>query len=724
MRRTVVSLMVILVLLLSCSSDKSTDPPEEPPASGYDLVTTTTIGATGGAIDDGTVSIEVPANALSQSTDLSLYVSSTAKPFGDQGVSSTYRLEGLPEDYDDNLHVKIRYSGPLNEESFIAIGEKTYDPEVDDSVETYSLIDATDSSGFLVADIGIDAGDASHSGSFGKRSNSANLIRYLLGASDMQTYQTTWFKISYPKILRENVIQMNSFMEDALNELEKLYFYQHQITEVLPFRVVVREKVSHNFARFIPRENYRYYTRPSHTTIEVNELDIGTTRYADLRISVAHEIYLLEAAMRNRVGADLQPLCWFDYASARWFEGLFSAGNQYVPTGHYLECTEVLDTFDIPAYMGESGQYEHGMAMAPFIKFLVERYGERVLRYIDDERREHNTKDIRNLLFGSYVTLIRDEPYTGWYPGFVREFVNEDLYSKNGQITTKVLDDEYHEQMITSDDNQTGAIPLNYRDLESRVIKLGLANPQFEDGDQLMLSVQSDVLAAENMHLIVFKRNGDDVVYIGDGVRVTVDNIYDIEQAGYDIYCVIVKCKVNLQNYNEQHEIRLLFNVVEPPDMNIVRTVITVVVDATFHDSDQDQHTTEDYHVAWEAEGSTTGNVFTGDIDMFVYGNYPIGTMSITLDPQTSAVIEFDASATIDDQYYGFSNWNIAGTGVPVTYSGDYVQCGIEGVSACTPISGLNERWERDAVWNEILYHDCSASSWIYITLYPEEYFK
>jgi hypothetical protein len=95
--------------------------------------------------------------------------------------------------------------------------------------------------------------------------------------------------------------------------------------------------------------------------------------------------------------------------------------------------------------------------------------------------------------------------------------------------------------------------------------------------------------------------------------------------------------------------------------------------------------------------------------------------MTITLDLENDLIINFGASATIDDELYGYEHWDVGGNALQVTNSGTFLTCSIEGTGVCDIITGLNYRWERDETWYELLYPDCVEANTLYITLYLED---
>ncbi len=721
MKRLFIIVLGLFLIVAGCSNKDSSGPSD---TDNYSLVSSTSIGSGGGALETEDITIEIPSGILEQTTEMRLYSSETEKPFAENGVSQAYKLEGLPEDFDGDLHISLRYEETLNEESFIAMGEKYYCAEENDTGIAYSLFEASDSSGHLVGDVPIVSPDARINGKLNSFSDGADLILYLMGVSDYKTIVTGDFKIAYPRILEDNAEQLQLFLESALYVISNpylLFFRNPDEESTLPIKVLIREKDFGSYASFIPRKEHYYYTNKEYTSIEVREQDMGSANYAGMKIDIGNELYLLHAAMFSRRGRDLQPLSWFDYGGAEWFKSFMSSNQTtYVPESFLMSSTCILDSLHLPSYSSVNEHYYHGKGMCALFEFLYKRFDHSVIAYIYDERKDHGLYAWETI-FGGYVNFI-NQPHAQWYPVFIKQLINEEIYDLEGQLSQRLLNKVFHEYDIDSDENQTAVFPLKPKALETRVFKFILNNPDFEDGDQLNFSVYDENLLADSIHLILFKRKGSTVEFIGDGVSITVDNVLGLQQDGWDLYAVVVNTVAETVGYATEYQYYLRIDVSEAPEINIERALINVFVDADFRDSDEEVYTVEDHNLAWTATGTTTGNTFTGDIDMYVMGYTPTGTMTITFDPDTYEITYFDASATINDPDWGLEVWSISGELIQGSYDDERIVAMETGEVVCEYIISLNRRWEREDVFNEIYSHDCSDGSVISFTLYTDEY--
>ncbi len=136
-------------LLLAACSDKGSTSPSKGDGKA---VKTETIGSDGGVLDTENISIEIPAGAFDGEQELTVSTTSAAKPFGENCITTLYRLDGLPETFSKPLTVRLRYQGNLSEASWVAVGMPMISTTQYEEATGYLLNAARDSSGFLVCE--------------------------------------------------------------------------------------------------------------------------------------------------------------------------------------------------------------------------------------------------------------------------------------------------------------------------------------------------------------------------------------------------------------------------------------------------------------------------------------------------------------------------------------------------------------------------------------------
>lgn len=130
----------------------TTTPVDIIPPAAYVLLSSQVVSSQGGVVETPDISLSIPGGAFGSETEISLLRSSDAQPFAESAVSDTFRLQGLPDEFDKPLTLRIRYEGTLSGDSFIAVGEEVFSTDVERTT-AYHLWPAVESDGFLIAEL-------------------------------------------------------------------------------------------------------------------------------------------------------------------------------------------------------------------------------------------------------------------------------------------------------------------------------------------------------------------------------------------------------------------------------------------------------------------------------------------------------------------------------------------------------------------------------------------
>ena len=150
------TLIIVLLFFMSCKkkSPGVTEPnPEETPP-GTQEVAGETIGSTGGDVGTSEFLLTVPPGAFGEEVDISLFEEPDTL-FGESAVSNMFTLIGIPEDLNEPLEVRIKYSGELSGVYAIAVGREREIFDIDSSFTevVYDDVNAVVEDGFLVCAI-------------------------------------------------------------------------------------------------------------------------------------------------------------------------------------------------------------------------------------------------------------------------------------------------------------------------------------------------------------------------------------------------------------------------------------------------------------------------------------------------------------------------------------------------------------------------------------------
>ncbi|VAX29647.1 hypothetical protein MNBD_IGNAVI01-1595, partial [hydrothermal vent metagenome] len=115
--------MIMLLIQAGCSEDP-VSPTEEKPT---EALAAAEIGPGGGTVKTDDVSIVVPSGAFNEKHNVAIYSVADDGAFGENTVSSSFKISGLPNDYTKAIKIKMKYTGELSGQSFIAAGINSSD---------------------------------------------------------------------------------------------------------------------------------------------------------------------------------------------------------------------------------------------------------------------------------------------------------------------------------------------------------------------------------------------------------------------------------------------------------------------------------------------------------------------------------------------------------------------------------------------------------------------
>lgn len=221
--RIYIVLIISLFLFQSCSEDSPTQPDEN---KNQSALATSTIGIDGGTIKTDNIEITIPSGTFQDNSELKIFKSTEENLFTDNSLSDFFVLDGLPTEFSKPINIKIKYNGTLSDSSFIAFGNHDYVKSLNDNITSFTLLNATDSSGYLIATIPPLSGNA-----LGKDASisliSADKLSFNLGAiAGYASYvsQQDHFKIKFPSSVLTQAYDLADYLEDAYSKIKAMEF--------------------------------------------------------------------------------------------------------------------------------------------------------------------------------------------------------------------------------------------------------------------------------------------------------------------------------------------------------------------------------------------------------------------------------------------------------------------------------------------------------------------
>jgi len=102
--------LIGLMVVLACSNTTG------PPKTHDNPLDTSKVGSSGGMVETSEVTLIIPPGAFASENTVRIYVS-TEPNISQHQVTKTYEISGLPQDFSRPLHLRMKYTGALSEES-------------------------------------------------------------------------------------------------------------------------------------------------------------------------------------------------------------------------------------------------------------------------------------------------------------------------------------------------------------------------------------------------------------------------------------------------------------------------------------------------------------------------------------------------------------------------------------------------------------------------------
>jgi len=713
MKSTALLLLSLLVLLAGCSKKKSTQPEPEP---DYILQASQTIGSEGDTLTISDFSLIVPQGAFASNATLKLYASSKDKPFGDYGVTRTFRLEGLPTGYYMPLRLCIKYQGPLFHQSFIAIGEEVFARSLCKFRTAYRFFSTADSSGYLVCELpvlqqpeGTSWGNYKNA-SITQAGNNINAV----GVTGQSPYTTPQghFEITFPVdiVPAASVDSLGRYLEDAFSEFQTMKF-SYDRREKFPVKVTVKDLGGDAGGCC----NSKWCN--NHGYIDVHQDDMPNLQ--EIRLSAGHEFFHLVQGLYDSRGSWTKatgpgPHYWLDEATAVWSEEKFTDVADYRSNALTRE-NRMMAPFR-GMHAGAQGSNDiaqaHGYGMPGVIKYLVDHYGDTILvRMYEKIYQQKNPAE-------TVISSIPD-PLNVWWPRFFREYVGGNIYGLGGDV-------------FTSAQNVTGVFDINtqsdtlrtlaesYPDLSARLYRINLNYTSINSSAQIRFRVSSPNANPDYMKAVVFKLKSNSLQYVDNGAEVTISKVRELTDGDYDLMVVVVNSRHEI-SFTGSTNISLEIKVQGPPRLSFYKQCkITFGANGLFIDS-EGRSTTRDFSMGFEQAGEFSGNTFTALWDYTTpSGNLrDSGSISVTVDSLTYKVISFSANYKRVDNSGGVTyNYSLSGENFPLTKEPihGWLVGEVSGKEACSYISTIDDKrtW-INGDWEVLAGYECETYGSLYI---------
>ncbi|MCX8021545.1 MAG: SBBP repeat-containing protein [Syntrophorhabdaceae bacterium] len=516
------------------------------------------VGPSGGVLDVGGVSINVPAGSFSKTSTVEVF-SVPENLLGGNLASGAYQISGIPSGFKEPIEVRIKPDRSTTGEIYFKVRLDLYDKNTGETTTLYDYIETQEQGGFLVGRISPLSAlnnqflrePLSYDSSVRMPSDHADVefvkeLHATIAAKDKistVTCPSGNFVVKWPDKPFGNC-DMCSYLESALKKYKDMGFDVSPRTR-WPIEVFIED---------IDDEG-GHHTSP--WGIQYDWMNFRAQRIRNgecnmLKATISHELLHLVQGLYSQRGIlatsfTTDPYLWIWEATSAWAEELLMDNpNAYVPSifGEYMEEAMV---FPPPPDIinARKKTAHHGYGLASLIKYLTKNYFGKpdyiVSLYNNIKAGKSATEAFFNAMANSGTSMSPDPKE--WWTHYVQSLVMGLVYgipsnTFNGGGPFGVL------RLDIDSVNSAYSIPAYYPDLSARVFRIVLSH-NFQPNESLKVSVSNP---SGYSGLTLFKakkspKSGSLVkveFYGGGSTSYDVTDVSTLKAEGYDILALVI----------------------------------------------------------------------------------------------------------------------------------------------------------------------------------------
>jgi len=490
------------------------------------VVVEKTVNADGASMTIDAFTVDIPKNAFSTATSISLSKASD-KPFGTNQKSDIYFVNNLPE----NIYSPIILSMSGFKETDdvkILIVEKSFISSLNKEVLNYRFAPHVYVNGKLQISMSVSSCNNTKSAEIVNAGSNPMAVGILAVASHA-TYISAQghFRITFPSSALDGAMDLAQYLEEA---------YTNYSSSPLTFSYAARTTWPVEVS-LCPLENTVYgYMSASVWGDNSASMSFNLNKISDkaeLRITAGHEFMHFVQNLydpRNRFSkAKIAPAqLWIDEATAVWAEYMYSTAPNYISD---VRKGNEMSPFGAIIKVATDGASLNGYGMSAMVKYLVAQQGVGIV-----------TKIYEKVLAGEKpaeaIRLATGKSYYEWYGQFMDQYVRGKIYSDlaiSGLVGNK--SDGF---TITAAKDSVKSYISQYGQLQSKIYITNLNADAFSPTASLEFQIKSPNTEMLN----VYKFNNSTIENVGQHLNfVSIPNIKTIAQDGYKILTLVTNQK-------------------------------------------------------------------------------------------------------------------------------------------------------------------------------------
>lgn len=704
--------LLILLFVMSCSEDpvSPTNEKENP----TEALVTKEIGSNGGTVETENIAITIPPGAFNTNHNIAIYDIADDDAFGENTASSSFKISGLPNSYTKPLKIKIKYSGELSGQSFIAAGISSSDILSGDTSTVYNLYPASDSSGFLKGELPILLlGNLAKDNNINGVNEAMDFAPIIKVITKYVVKETQNFKIHYPLGVEALIGEVENMLETSLdiinNDLGVSYYprdivkqtviikFQSKLVTIFPYAVKEGTQTEHQVILFLSLD------------------DVIKQNYDELKTQVGK--YLIVNELAFTPSRPIKTL-WLDYAIITWSEEFFTNDASFNHSTDFSDnAMAPFNGMQVGSGTTEASERKHGLGMSSVIKYLVD--------YTDFGK--NGIGKAYNLISQGadpVTALINNTtiPEEEWVPDFFKKYVNGEIYN---QPIDYFLDNTpvYWDINDKSDTSKTFSSDFflikSYPDISAKMFEINLNYADIDTSAKMLLSMKWGGADLEGLSLIMFGINNGKAEYLGtaNAQDFEIPNLKDYYESGIEQFlAVLVNSNVTSYDYLGKSNIDLEIKVTRNEQkIQFNHCSFNYVVSHNLHSEYRNSVGSEnidDYTqlistFGFFEKGNLQGNIFTATIHKDEGTRIIDQTVTVEFNADQSMLLNF--TMTYSESYsqngnVGTDVRSISGENLIVTDNNGKIRFSVAGENTCNYITDvdytLENRYEDSTSWN------------------------
>ncbi len=486
-------LLLIGVLTISACK-KDSDPPVGPPEE--DLLVQGAVTPSGGILSADDITVEIPAGAFQTTEQLEIYRVNIDSPFGASSLTDVFKVTGFPNEFGQQIILKLKVDGPPDGDGFIAVEKEMYVPSAAESRLVYEPFVATSNPSYL--EVQLEAGDVftslRHEGAEVRGSKSITVNGFTGFIHQIQGD----FELIYPKTVVLNTQELTGLenlraaLEMAKSNLVDKYHFKLDGRTKWPMKIIIKPLSGSNDAgepndgeavlSFWDSGTYNY--GPNSGVIYINYSQLKNKQA--IQTTAAHEFFhLVQYLYTNDHRYD-----WMREASSTWFECAFAADPEnYVPAVWNVPeyKRSLFDGLHAGSLLGKSTSdgkgvtpSRHGYGAFPVIRYLDDRYGNSALELI--------WSACKNGAHPLEAISWHTAAYSEWWNDFLSSYYQEEVV--NGTYLESLLLPQANIKTLAKADKDTVfTFQSEMYDLSGGLYKVIVPTTGYTDEHQLELKI-------------------------------------------------------------------------------------------------------------------------------------------------------------------------------------------------------------------------------------------